>query len=322
MCCVPKSVRHKQDGVFGVNISMVVCTFNRLNLLQKTISSLLAQTICRDNKAQWEIIIVDNNCTDGTAEYVKGVAITNPKVTYVLEQRQGLGYARNAGAKATQYEIIAFIDDDEWADNRWAEEIIRVYEENDQAGCVGGPYYLENQEQIPFWISPNMYGVLGDVWLNINQDDYCEVGRITLGGGNLSIRKDAYNKTSGFLTEKGRRGDVLLADEDRHMCYEIYDLSFRLFYNPKAIAFHALIPARLTFGYFLRNIKGMAYTRAQKKKVIIFMFELVEKTLMLPIKIMISPRNGLHHLTRLVSAWFKLSKSVSMVLKDLSLTIK
>jgi glycosyltransferase involved in cell wall biosynthesis len=294
-----------------MNISMIVCTYNRVELLKKTISSLLKQTIIQKNNVKWEIIIVNNNSTDGTEEYLLELANNNKNLQYVLEKNQGLGYARNAAIRAAQYDILAYIDDDEWAEPTWAEEIIRVFADNYNVGCVAGPYYLENKESLPFWISPALYGVLGDVWLETNQEDYSEMGRVGLGGGNLAIRKEVCLKLGGFPL-LGRKGEILLSDEDTLMCYAIYDAGYRLFYNPKAIVHHVLIPSRVKLSYFMRHAKGMAYTRARKEKMHRYLFELIWHIMISPFKIILNYRNILQCLMRVASAKYKFEKSLSL----------
>ena len=89
--------------------SVVVPTFNRDPLLVPTLDDLLAQ---RADVAH-EVIVVDNNSTDGTSARVHSYAArTGGHVRYVFEGRQGLSVARNAGIGAARGEIIAFLDDD------------------------------------------------------------------------------------------------------------------------------------------------------------------------------------------------------------------
>lgn len=289
---------------------MVVCTYNRVEFLKKAVNSLLSQTIIEKSDVKWEIIIVNNNSTDSTEEYLLEIAKTNENIQYVFEEKQGICHARNSGFHAARYDIIAYLDDDEWADSNWAAELIRVFKENDRVGCVAGPYYLENKDRLPFWISPSSYAVLGDVWINTNQESYCEMGRVGFGGGNLAINKDACVKAGGFPL-LGRKGELLLSDEDTLICYAIYDAGFKLFYNPKAIAHHALIPSRVKLSYFLRYAKGMAYTRAKKEKTLDYFCELIWHIIISPFKILLNFRNILKCLMRIASASYKLEKSLS-----------
>jgi glycosyltransferase involved in cell wall biosynthesis len=292
-----------------LKLSIIIPTYNRLELLKNTIQSILIQ-----NNPNWELIVVDNNCTDGTREYVQGIMKDNHKVRHVKEIRQGLSYAKNAGAYNANNDIIAFIDDDEWADPEWVDQILKVFIENANVGCVGGRTILENKQDIPFWIPPNLYGCLGDWLLPYSSDRYHIVGRIGLGGGNMAIRRDIFNQVGGFDERLGRTGTILLADEDRIMSYKIYDAGYQLAYNPKAIAYHVLIKSRMTIQYFKRNARGMAYSRATKEKVFNYLFEFIYRVIRFPIAL-IYPKHFMHSLMRLYTAFYKLEGAIKLYIQ-------
>ncbi len=75
-------------------ISIIICTYNRAELLNETIKSLLNQTV---EVSHYEIIIVNNNSTDNTAEIVRGFIDRYNNIRIVLESKQGLSHARNRG---------------------------------------------------------------------------------------------------------------------------------------------------------------------------------------------------------------------------------
>ncbi|MFX6888208.1 glycosyltransferase, partial [Acinetobacter baumannii] len=78
-------------------ISIVICTYNRAQYLPDALDSLHHQTI---DKQLYEIIVVNNNSTDNTAEvceaYIK--KYRDLSITYLLETKQGASFARNSGA--------------------------------------------------------------------------------------------------------------------------------------------------------------------------------------------------------------------------------
>ena len=89
------------------DISIVIPTYNRCELLKRAINSVLDQTI-----NVREIIIVDNGSTDNTYEIITSVF---PEVTYIYEKRKGVSIARNLGIKHSHSTWIAFLDsDDAW----------------------------------------------------------------------------------------------------------------------------------------------------------------------------------------------------------------
>ena len=89
------------------DISIVIPTYNRCELLKRAINSVLDQTI-----NVREIIIVDNGSTDNTYEMISSLF---PEITYIYEKRKGVSIARNVGIKNCRSTWIAFLDsDDAW----------------------------------------------------------------------------------------------------------------------------------------------------------------------------------------------------------------
>ena len=89
-------------------LSIILPTYNRVALLRRAVAALLRQTA---PSGSYEIVVVDNNCSDGTAELLSRGSATRG-VRVIHEPRQGLSHARNAGLEAARAPIVAFTDDD------------------------------------------------------------------------------------------------------------------------------------------------------------------------------------------------------------------
>jgi glycosyltransferase involved in cell wall biosynthesis len=91
--------------------SVVVATYNRAPLLERLVGALNAQTL---PAADFEIVIVDDCSTDGTAEALDRLARHSRVPLRVLRQamNQGPAVARNRGAAEARADVIAFTDDD------------------------------------------------------------------------------------------------------------------------------------------------------------------------------------------------------------------
>ena len=89
------------------SVSIVVTTFNRVNLLSETIGSILGQTY-----TDFELIIVDNMSEDGTKEYVVGIA--DSRIRYYKNANNGvIAVNRNFGIQQSMGKYIALCDDDD-----------------------------------------------------------------------------------------------------------------------------------------------------------------------------------------------------------------
>ena len=89
-------------------ISIVIPLYNKAEMVARTLRSVVGQT-CED----YEIIVVDDGSTDGSAEIVESLHI--PRLRLVHRENAGVSAARNLGIREAKGEFVAFLDaDDEW----------------------------------------------------------------------------------------------------------------------------------------------------------------------------------------------------------------
>jgi glycosyltransferase involved in cell wall biosynthesis len=89
-------------------LSIVVPTYNRRRILSRTLPSLLAQKVAG---GQYEVIVVVDGSTDGTAEMLSRAG-WRTRLRVVSQPNRGLAAARNRGAAEARGEIVLFLDDD------------------------------------------------------------------------------------------------------------------------------------------------------------------------------------------------------------------
>lgn len=111
-------------------VSVVVPVYNGEDVLADCLESLVAQ---EEPEGGYEVLVVDNNSTDGTCRLVQRYP-----VHYVSETHRQTSYAaRNAGVRAARGDVIAFTDADCVASRDWLRNGI-AYFDNDRIGCVAG----------------------------------------------------------------------------------------------------------------------------------------------------------------------------------------
>jgi len=226
-------------------ISAVICTYNRADLLAGAIESLLEQTL---NPAHREIIVVDNASTDGTRAVVEQFAPDG--VRYVLETRQGLGYARNRGWQEARGEFVAYIDDDARAHPALLERALGLLQTADPDPlCVGGAI-------LPFYTQPE------PDWF---KDEYeirtwgAEARALTPGetfsGSNMVWRRDVLARYGGFPVDRGVTGDYLAVGEETGLFDRIWQAEPApcFFYSPDLVVYHWVDPVKLSVGYRLKR---------------------------------------------------------------------
>ena len=89
-----------------MNISVIIPTFNRYEVLKRALTSVYAQT-----DPPFEVIVIDDGSTDTTQEILQYF----PNIKYFYQNNAGVSSARNLGIKKATSNWIAFLDsDDEW----------------------------------------------------------------------------------------------------------------------------------------------------------------------------------------------------------------
>lgn len=100
-------------------VSIIVPAYNVEAYIAETIESVIVQTY-----TNWELIIVDDGSTDGTADIVKQYALTDPRIQYHYQTNGRQGKARNTAIKHANGELLAFLDaDDLWPPNKLETQI-------------------------------------------------------------------------------------------------------------------------------------------------------------------------------------------------------
>ncbi len=242
-------------------ISAIICTHNRDMYLGAAIDSLLAQ-----EATALEVIVVDNGSTDRTREVVE--LKSHPRLKYVFEPVLGLSVARNTGAKASRGEIIAYLDDDAVASDRWLQVLSTAYANNEKLAIAGGKVTLLWPEgiQAPSWLSPGLAGNLGAYDLG-NQMLLIDRPGLTPRGLNYSLRRSFLAEIGGFDPQLGRVGKNLLSNEELQMTELALQAGWQVAYLPDALVAHNVSPERLNRSWFLRRGWWQGISEYQREQI-------------------------------------------------------
>ena len=110
-------------------VSGITPAYNAAQYITEAIESVLAQTY----KA-WELIVVDDGSTDGTAEIVKKYAAVDPRILYRYQENQRMASARNAGIAIAKGTYVVFLDADNLFLFQKLEQQVRFMESNPSCG--------------------------------------------------------------------------------------------------------------------------------------------------------------------------------------------
>jgi glycosyltransferase involved in cell wall biosynthesis len=120
-------------------ISVIICCYNSATRIVETLSYLAYQETNGD--LEWEIVLVDNNSNDGTAESASTYwnTLNHPiALKVVYENQSGLIYAREKGATTAQYDYLLYCDDDNWLMPNYIQTLYNTIIKNNNIAMVGG----------------------------------------------------------------------------------------------------------------------------------------------------------------------------------------
>lgn len=254
-------------------ISVIMPTRNRLQDVKICLLTLRAQ---HPPVGGWEVIIVDNGSTDGTAEWAQGqVGGTNPHVRYVLEPVPGLLSGRHRGAVEARGDLLTFIDDDIQAAPGWLRAICQCFL-NPQLALVGGPSLPNYEVEPPQWLSEFWYATPhgGYTCPYLSLIDIASQ-RVTIDPGyiyglNFSIRKQVLRELGGFHPD-GVPADLLRyrGDGESGVAMVAKSRKLKSVYDPGARVLHKVPAERLTLEYFERRAYAQgvsdSYTALRRK---------------------------------------------------------
>ena len=174
-------------------VTVVVPTRNRRELLERTLTSVLAQVV-----VEIEVIVVDEASTDATAAFLGSLA--DPRVSVITHRRaQGLAAARNAGLAAATGEWVAFIDDDDlWASTKLAAQLGALRRDVCCGwSCVGAVWIDARMRVVAAQRPPGDADVLRQLLV---------VNTIPGGGSGVVVRTELLREIGGFVADPAAAG--------------------------------------------------------------------------------------------------------------------
>lgn len=128
-------------------ITIYIPTFNRLELLKRSIDSVLNQTY-----SNIELIVVDDCSTDGTQDYLKEISSKDGRVKYFFkEKNSGACVSRNIAIRNAEGYFITGLDDDDFFDIDRIESLVRAWEKKAKGTvALSTLYKIKNKNKIIF----------------------------------------------------------------------------------------------------------------------------------------------------------------------------
>ncbi len=248
-----------------MKLSIIILTWNSEHLLRRCLSSIKTNTTLND----YETIIIDNNSTDGTRDFLKSFDSKDSFWIIYNGHNRGVGPARNQGIRIAKGEYILILDVDTIVTSCAIDELVRYMDNTEKCGLVAAKLTdIEGCLQYtcrkyPTVMSKILRRTPGKWARNMldNEEmrdwDHTDIREVdyVIGACQL-IRKSIIGKI-GLLDE-----NIFYGPEDVDFCLRIWQAGYKVVYNPKAIIIHdeqRITKRKLLSRISWEHTKGLVY---------------------------------------------------------------
>jgi GT2 family glycosyltransferase/Flp pilus assembly protein TadD/2-polyprenyl-3-methyl-5-hydroxy-6-metoxy-1,4-benzoquinol methylase len=210
--------------------SIIIPVWNKLDLTAQCLEALARVT----TETSYEVIVVDNHSTDGTAEFLASLSGD----VQIIRNQDNLGFAKacNQGARAARGKYLIFLNNDTIPLKGWLKHLVSEVEGYPEVGIVGSKLLYEDgtiqhagvvlnrSEGLPYHIYK---GFPGDSPA-VNQRREFQV----VTGACLLIRRGLFMELGGF--DEGFRNSF----EDVDLCLKARERGYRVVYQPRSVLYH------------------------------------------------------------------------------------
>jgi len=233
-------------SAYSPGISVVIPVYNCRETADRCMASL-----ARLDYPDYEVIVVDDGSTDGTAEICESYA----GARIIRLDKGGPSRARNEGIKAARGEVIAFTDGDCVVDRPWLRELAGGFTGPDVAG-VGGDQVSPDDDTDVGKMVQEFFKTIGFV------TGYIKTGATIKDTDHNPSCNSAYRKE--ILEKVGGFNEDLWPGEDVELDLNIRRLGYRLIFNPGAVVAHYRPRTYLGFARMMRRYGACQWPLVRK----------------------------------------------------------
>lgn len=219
-----------------MDVSIIIINYNTLNLTKNTIESIIEKT----KNLKYEIILVDNNSTDGSVEFFD--KNYQDKIIFIKNKyNYGFGKANNIGAKKAKGKYLFLLNSDTLLLNNAIKTLFDFMEQNENVGICGGNLYDSNLEPTASY-SLKMMSYNNELMNKLlfkfrktegffNKTNLPKKVEIIIGA-DFFIRRELYEKLEGFDE------DFFMYHEESELCFRVLKLGYSIYNIPEAKIIH------------------------------------------------------------------------------------
>lgn len=243
-----------------MQVSVIICTWNNSRRLAST---LRAVSQCHvPQGVAWELVLVNNNCTDDT-DAVAAEFLDKLPLVYVHEPRQGLSQARNAGLAKASGELVVFTDDDVKPWPGWVEAYWTAYREKGGNFYFGGPIESEYEGAVPeacllAFAPPSVTGI------SYGPDARTLSASESFIGPNWACPAKALQMAGGFDSQKGLNPSLgrVSVGEETDLMNRLSNMGMCSWYVPGAGLAHCVPAEKCRLEHIAARAEASEFERA------------------------------------------------------------
>jgi glycosyltransferase involved in cell wall biosynthesis len=237
-----------------LRVTVAVITYNRSSFLRQTLSGLVRQDY---PEGGWELLVVDNNSTDDTADVVASFMGSAARPRRILETRPGLDHGRNRAIEEARGDVIALVDDDILLEPDWLTQLVAPFasQSSHSIGVVGGEVVPVFPDGLPKWLMGSHRPLAFRTTPGPLPADQAPMG------ANFAFPKWVFEKFGKFDTNLDRQGSKLFGGGDSNMIRRVRSAGLEAWFVPGAKVLHQIPASRLTLRYALRHAFDSARSR-------------------------------------------------------------
>jgi glycosyltransferase involved in cell wall biosynthesis len=236
-----------------IDVTVVVCTYNRAHLLREALASLMA--LDTGGAFRYGLLVVDNASTDDTAAVLEAAAARSPvPFRSVHEARPGVACARNRGVKEAVGKWLAYFDDDQVADPRWLRGLL-ARAADVGCRCVVGENRLRDESGQTLELPPSWRVALGEQNV-VNPSETAYPYKGGAGTGNLLLERRVFEEVGAFNEGLANGG------EDTDLLRRVRAVT-PIAFTPRAVIYHTVPPYRLQSDYLRWKMLRSGEVRAR-----------------------------------------------------------
>lgn len=246
-----------------LDFTVAIPTYNGESRLPKLLERLQSQIGVEHLK--WEIIVVDNNSSDRTAEVIRNYQKSFSHVTlrYFLETEQGAAFARLRAVREASGELIGFLDDDNLPALDWVTEAVAFGSKVPTAGAWGSQIHGDYEVEPPCDMR-RIQSFLAITERGEKPNLYDPKNLSLPPGAAIVIRKKAWcDNVPTRPVLRGKVRGVMVQGDDYEPLLYIHKAGWQIWYNPTMHTFHQIPKWRLEKDYLITLARGCGLCTCQ-----------------------------------------------------------